>query len=171
MEARHMSGKLKAFEPLETEQGTFPQAKGADHAAARLSASVPNEAAQAQHQVFRTTTKYAEEWVSLGQGNFDAILKSSQIWVAGVQDLAKQFAVSAQASFDESLATFKALSSVKSPQEALDLQTTLARTVLDKTLAETGRIGDASLKLFEQTLAPIAARATLAVEKFGKSVV
>jgi phasin family protein len=166
-----MSGKLKSFEPLETEQGTFPQAKGADEAAARLRASLPNEAAQAQHQVFRTATKYAEEWVSLGQGNFDAILKSSQIWAAGVQDLAKQFAASAQSSFDESLATFKALSSVKSPQEALDLQTTLARTVLDKTLAETGRIGDASLKLFEQTLAPIAARATLTVEKFGKSVV
>jgi len=88
-----------------------------------------------------------------------------------VQDLAKQFAASAQASFDESLATFKALSSVKSPQEALDLQTTLARTVLEKTLAETGRIGDASLKLFEQTAAPIAARATLTVEKFGKPVV
>jgi phasin family protein len=166
-----MSGKLKSFEPLETEQGAFPQAKGADQAAARLRASLPNEAAQAQHQVFRTATKYAEEWVSLGQGNFDAILKSSQIWAAGVQDLAKQFAASAQSSFDESLATFKALSSVKSPQEALDLQTTLARKVLEKTLAETGRIGDASLKLFEQTLAPVAARATLTVETFGKSVV
>ena len=171
-----MSGKMRSSEPLETvgnatEQGTATQAKAADQAATRLMAKVPNEAAPAQHQGFHTTTKYADEWVSLGQGNFDAILKSSQIWAAGVQDLAKQLAASAQASFDESLATFNALSSVKSPQEALDLQTTLARTVLEKTLAETGRIGDASLKLFEQTLAPIAARATLTVEKFGKPAV
>ena len=120
---------------------------------------------------FGATVKQAEELVSLGQGNLEAILKSGQIWAAGVQDLAKQVAASAQVSLDETLATFKALSSVKSPQEALDLQTKLARSALEKTLAESSRIGDASVKLFEQTLAPLTARATLAVEKFSKPAV
>jgi len=37
-------------------------------------------------------------------------------------------------------------------------------------MAETGKITDASLKLAEQTMAPITARVTLAMEKFGRAV-
>jgi phasin family protein len=117
----------------------------------------------------RTTIKQAEEFVSLGQGTFEAVVKSSQVWAAGVQDLAKQVAASAQTSLDETLATFKSLSSVKSPQEALELQTKLARSTLERALADSSRIGDASIKLFEQALAPLAARANVAVEKLNKT--
>jgi hypothetical protein len=64
--------------------------------------------------------------------------------------------------------TFQALSSVKSPQEILQLQTKLASSALERTLADTGRIGDAAIKLIEQTLAPLAAKAGVTVEKFSK---
>jgi phasin family protein len=125
---------------------------------------------QAQFQdSFRTTAKQAEEFVSLGQGNFEAVVKATQVWTAGVQDLAKQVAASAQASVEEAVATAKALSSVKSPQEALELQTKLIQSSLEKTLAEASRIGEASLKLFQDTVAPLSARATLAVEKATKT--
>lgn len=114
--------------------------------------------------------KSAEEMVSFGQGNVEAILKAGQIWAAGVQDLSKHFAVTAQASMDETMATVKALSSVKSLKEAVDLQTSLAKTAMEKMVAETGKITDATVKLAEQTMAPITARVTLATEKFGRAV-
>ena len=113
--------------------------------------------------------KTAEELVSFSQGNFEAILKSSQIWAAGMQDLSKQVAATAQASFDETMSTFKALTSVKSLKDAMDLQAGLARATMEKTLAESGKLTDASFKLTEQAIAPITARVTLAVEKFAKS--
>ena len=113
--------------------------------------------------------KTAEELMSFGQGNFEALLKSGQIWAAGVQDLSKQVAATAQASFDETLATFKALTSVKSLKDAMDLQASLARATLEKTLTESGKLTDASFKLTEQAIAPLTARVTLAVEKFAKS--
>ncbi len=50
----------------------------------------------------------------------------------------------------------------------MELQSGLARTTVEKTLAETGRFTEASLKLAEQSFAPIAARVSLAVEKFAK---
>jgi hypothetical protein len=53
--------------------------------------------------------KTAEEFVAFGQGNMEAFVKSGQIWAAGVQDLQKQMAATAQASFEEAVATFKAL--------------------------------------------------------------
>jgi phasin family protein len=114
--------------------------------------------------------KTAEEMVAFGQGNMEALVKSGQIWAAGMQDLGKQIAANAQASFEETMSTFKAFSSVKSLKDAFDLQSNLARTTMEKTLAESGRLTDASLKLTEQTLAPITARVSLAVEKFAKAV-
>ena len=58
---------------------------------------------------------------------------------------------------------------MKSLKEAIDLQTNLARSSVEKAVAETGQLTDASLKLAEQALAPMTARVTLAVEKFGRA--
>jgi phasin family protein len=113
--------------------------------------------------------KTAEEFVTFSQGNVEAVVKSSQIWTAGVQDLSKQVAATAQATFDETLANFKALTSVKSLKDAFELQASFARAAMEKAMAESGKLTDASFKLTEQTLAPITARVGVAVEKFAKA--
>ena len=113
--------------------------------------------------------KAAEDFVSFSQGNLEAVIKAGQIWAAGVQDLSKTFAATAQAQVEETLAAVKALSGVKSLKEAVDLQTNLARVSLEKAVTETSKLTDASVKLAEQTLAPLTARVTLAVEKFGRA--
>ncbi len=112
--------------------------------------------------------KSAEEFVSFSQGNFEAMMKAGQIWAAGVQDLHKTFAATAQAQVEAAMGTMKAMSGVKSIKEAMDLQTTMARASMETAMAETGKLTDASVKLTEQALAPITARVTLAVEKFGR---
>jgi phasin family protein len=113
--------------------------------------------------------KTAEEFVAFSQGNVEALVKSGQIWTAGVQDIGKQIAANAQASFEETMSTFKALSSAKSVKDAFDLQASLARSTMEKAMAESGKLTDASLKLTEQVMAPITARFSLAMEKFAKS--
>jgi phasin family protein len=113
--------------------------------------------------------KTAEEFVTFGQGNVEAVVKSSQIWAAGVQDLGKSLAATAQTQMDQTVATFKAMAGVKSLKEAIDLQTTLARSSLETAMSQTGKLTDASIKLAEQAMAPITARVTLAVEKFGRT--
>lgn len=111
--------------------------------------------------------KSAEEMVSFSQGNVEAIVKSGQIWAAGVQDLSKAFAATAQAQMDAAMAAMKALSSVKSLKDAIELQSSATRGSVETVMAETGKLTDASMKLAEQAMAPIAARVTLAAEKFG----
>lgn len=113
--------------------------------------------------------KSTEEFVSFGQGNVEAVMKSGQIWATGLQDLSKTFAATAQASIDETMATIKTLSSVKSLKEALDIQSNLAKTAMEKMMAESGKLTEASRKLAEQALAPLTARVTLAAEKFGRT--
>lgn len=112
--------------------------------------------------------KTPEEFMSFGQANLDALVKSSQILAAGVQDMTKQFAVTAQAQVDEAMASMRALSGVKSVREAVELQTNLARTAMEKTLAHTGQVADQSFKLAEQALAPIAGRLSIATDGFAK---
>ena len=113
--------------------------------------------------------KTAEELVTFSQGNLEAMVKSGQIWAAGVQDIGRQIAATAQASFDETLSAFKAITSAKSLKDAFDLQANLARATLEKTVSESGKLTDASMKLTEQAMAPLTARFSIAVEKFGKA--
>jgi len=120
-------------------------------------------------QGMKTMMKSTEDFVAFGQANLEAFVKSGQIWSAGVQELTKQIATSAKASFDESVSTFKAISTAKSVKEAMDLQSSFAKAALEKAMAESNKLTDASIKLTEQTLAPITARVTVAVETFGKA--
>src|SRR4051794_40553539 len=113
--------------------------------------------------------KTAEELVAFNQGNIEALVKAGQIWATGVQDLSKHIAAPPQSSLDASMSTLKALTSVKSLKDALELQSSFARAALEKTLTESGKLTDASFKLTEQALAQITARVTVAVEKFAKA--
>jgi phasin family protein len=111
--------------------------------------------------------KTAEQVAQFSQGNVEAIVKSSQIWASGWQDLSKQMAATAKANMDETMSAFKALTSVKSLKEAFDLQSSFARTSMEKAMAESGKMTEHSLKLAEQAFAPISARVNAAVETFS----
>ena len=69
----------------------------------------------------------------------------------------------------ETLSTFRAMISVRSVKEAIDLQATLARSTIEKAVSHTGHVAETSFKLAEQAIAPIAGRVTLAVESFSKA--
>ncbi len=115
------------------------------------------------------TMKTTEEMVAFGQGNIAAVMRSGQIWAAGLQDLGKQVAATAQGQIADTVAALKAIAGAKSLKDAIEVQTALARTTIEKTFAESGRITETSLKLTEQALAPVTARMSLAVEKFGRA--
>jgi phasin family protein len=129
------------------------------------------EPKQKEMLIMDKAIKSTEELVTFGQGNVEALIKSSQIWAAGVQDLGKHLAATAQASMDETMATVKALSGVKSVKEAMDLQSSFTKTSIEKLVAETGKLTDASMKLAEQAMAPITERVTIATEKFARPAV
>jgi phasin family protein len=126
------------------------------------------EASQAKmKEQMAKAMKTTEDFMAFSQGNVEAMIKASQIFTTGMQDLSKHLAVSTQASVEESMATAKALSGVKSVKEAVELQTGFARTLVEKMVAETSKLTDASLKITEQAIAPLTARMTKAVETFS----
>ncbi|MDQ2802921.1 MAG: phasin family protein [Pseudomonadota bacterium] len=114
--------------------------------------------------------KTAQDFVTFGQGNLEAFAKSGQIWAAGMQDIGKQVAATAQAQFEETASAFRAITAARSVKDAVDVQANLARSVIEKRLADSSRLTESSIKVTEQALAPLTSRVTLAVEKFGRSV-
>ena len=108
--------------------------------------------------------RHAEQILAFSQGNVEAMMKSSQIWASGLQDLSRQITATAQASFQDSVSMMRSLTAIRTLQDAVALQTTAARTAMEKAMAESTRLTETSMKLAEQASAPITARVGAAME-------
>lgn len=120
---------------------------------------------QQANKAAETMMKAAEEAAEFGRGNVEALTKATQIYVAGVQDLGRQTFAIMQGLTDHALEGAKALSGVKSLHEAAQIQSNYARAAVEKSVAESAKLGEAALKLTEEAMAPLTARVTLASEK------
>jgi phasin family protein len=128
------------------------------------------EAAQAKlSELLEKTVKNSEKLLAFNQGNLEAMIKSTQIYSAGFQDISKQLSASGKASLDQSLAFTKSLVGAKSGKEALELQSGFIKASIESTVAERRKIIDAMTKLTDQTFSPLGTRFTLALETFSKT--
>ena len=112
--------------------------------------------------------KAAEDAAEFGRGNVEAFTKAAQTWASGSQDLARQYMALAQGLTDHAMEGAKALSGVKSVNEAAELQAKFAKAALEKMVAEGTKLQEASVKLAESAFAPMNARMTVAMEKMAK---
>ena len=115
-----------------------------------------------------TLFKAAEEAAAFGRGNVEAVAKSAQAYVSGVQDLSRQAAAMVQGLAEQAMEGAKALSNVRSLKEAAEIQAGLARTAFERAISDSTRLQETALKVVEQSFAPLSARMTLAVEKMSR---
>ena len=120
-------------------------------------------------QGLNTMINNTKDFLAFGKANFEAITASGTTWAAGVQALTKQFAGSAMASYEESIALAKALSAAKSVKEAIELQNTHLAASIARALAESKSIADASIKLTQQAMVPLTARVDMAAGSLKKA--
>jgi len=121
-------------------------------------------------QSMEKAMKSSEELLAFSQANLEAFMRASKIFATGLQDISKEVVATNKASIEESVSFTKSLLGVKSVKEAVDLQSSYARHSIEKAVSGTNKVTDASVKLAEQAMAPITARLTVAVEKFGKVI-
>jgi hypothetical protein len=167
-----------AVEPKESRRAIALVAGDATAGAAQAKKFMEDGATQARatmeknmEQVTRTAEgffKVAEEAAEFGRGNIEAVTKAAQTLTAGMQDIGKQVFAVTQALTDHAMESAKAMAAVKSLKEAADIQAAFARASMERSMSEVAKLQEATFKLAEQTYAPLTARVTLAVEKFGK---
>ncbi|WP_137178202.1 phasin family protein [Roseomonas sp. AR75] len=167
-----------AAEPKESKRAIALVAGNATAGAAQAKTMMDEGANQARaameknmEQVTKTAEgffKAAEEAAEFGRGNIEAMTKAAQTFATGMQDIGKQVFAVQQALTDHAMESAKALAAVKSLKEAADIQAAFAKASMERSMSEAAKLQEATFKLAEQAYAPLTARMTLAVEKFGK---
>ncbi|MCK8785096.1 phasin family protein [Roseomonas sp. NAR14] len=123
--------------------------------------------AQASKAAEKMFSAYGEV-VEFGRGNVEAMTKSAQTLATGMQDLGKQYFALAQSLTDQGVESAKTLATVRSLKEAADIQSTYARTAIEKVVSESAKLQESAFKLAEAVAAPLAQRVTLAFEKMSR---
>ena len=149
---------------------THAASQSFDHAVADLKEGAAS-ATEAYSAMSEKATKTATDLTAFNRGTLEAIAQASQIWATEAQDLFRQAAAASQAALTESLTNMRAIATARTTKERLELQANFVRTSAIRVVSEGSRFARASIDLAEKTSAPIAARAYLGAETFGKPVV
>ena len=155
-------GEIKKIEAVSFDAAV----EGIKHSAETAKAGVEHTQVEMKNGM-DTVTKTTQKVAQFGKGNLEAVMKSGQILTAGLSDMSRLMAENARTGFEEAISTLKAMTSVKSVKEAFELQSSFARTRMEKTMSESGQLTEHTLKLAEQAFAPISARVNAAVETFS----
>lgn len=109
-----------------------------------------------------------EEAVSSAKDAVDAVAQAGTIFSKGLQDIGKLVLGLAQVSVEEGVAASQQLLAAKTLRELVDVQSAVAKQQFDRLLSESSRLSDLSVKLVEESFAPLTERVTATVEKLAK---
>ena len=125
-------------------------------------------ASAATNQAFKETVERSLS--TLGQlndvskRNLEAMVSSISAATRGAEALGAQAMSYGKSSMEQSAEAARALSAVKSVQEAVELQTNYARTALETYLSEMNRMSETVAASVKDSLQPLNERATAAME-------
>lgn len=102
--------------------------------------------------------KSYDEMVAFAKGNIDAAVQAGNKFSKGCEDMSKECLGLAGGSFDRATETVKALSSVKTPSEAIQLQQKLAKENWETSVAQMKKMADLSQMTMKNAMDPLNAR-------------
>jgi phasin family protein len=144
-------------------------------AAPKAAAPAVEAAAETYEQVVATAKDQAEKaGVAVTQGygdfaafqkeGFEALVKAGEILARGAEALGKEYFAFAQDAAEANGEAAKALLAAKSVKEVVELQSEFIRISLDKSVDESGKLSEMSLKIASEAFEPLQKQVTAAVE-------
>jgi phasin family protein len=97
--------------------------------------------------------------------NLEAVVASVTAATKGAEALGAQAMAFSKASFENQVAAAKSLTSAKSVQEAVELQTAFAKSALETYMAEMGRMTETVSASVKDSIKPLNERMTAMVER------
>jgi len=97
--------------------------------------------------------------------NLEAVVASVTAATKGAEALGAQAMAFSKSSFETQVAAAKSLSSAKSVQEVVELQTAFAKTALETYMAEMGRMTETVSASVKDSMKPLNERMTAMVER------
>ncbi|HEX8660596.1 MAG TPA: TIGR01841 family phasin [Brevundimonas sp.] len=122
----------------------------------------------AGNQAFKETVERSLSTLNqlndVSKKNLEAVVASIGAATRGAEAIGAQAMSYSKSSVEQGVDAARALSAVKSVQEAVELQTNFARTALETYLAEMNRMSETVAASVKESLAPLNERATAAME-------
>lgn len=110
-------------------------------------------------------TVLATEATEFTKANVEAVVESGKIFFAGAQELLKDNVETGKTVFETVTEDAKKVAAVKSPTELFQLQGEIARRNFDAMVSFGSKRTEAWVKLYNEALAPISNRVSVAAEK------
>lgn len=104
-----------------------------------------------------------DDIVAFNQNNFDAFVASGTAFAKGFETLTKHYVSFASESFEEAVEASKRIAAAKTVNEAVDMQTKLAKSTWEKAVAESQKVTEISTGIFKEASAPISDRVQASV--------
>lgn len=105
------------------------------------------------------------EMSAISKKNMEAMVASMTAAAKGAETVGARAMAFSKKSMEDQVAAAKALSSAKSIQEAVELQTGFAKTAFDTIVAEVNEISETMSASVKESMAPINERVTAFVER------
>jgi len=100
------------------------------------------------------------------KSNLEAVVASVTAATKGAETLGAHALAYSKKSMEDQVAAAKALTSARSVQEVVELQTSWAKSTMEAYMAEMNKASEIVAASVKETMTPLNARVTAAVEKF-----
>ena len=104
------------------------------------------------------------DFVAFNQNNLDALVASSTAVAKGFEELTKEYVAFAGGAFEDAVEAGKKIVATKTVNEAVDLQTKIAKESWDKAIAEGQKISEISTGIIKTASAPLSERVQATVD-------
>ena len=92
----------------------------------------------------------------------ETLMKSGEIWMKGVQDIAKEMGETSKSQIEEMMTAWKSMTAVKTFDELKNLQSSFLKSFFEKSSADTKKLMEDFKGLAEKTIAPLKSAPDLA---------
>ncbi|HZV09825.1 MAG TPA: TIGR01841 family phasin [Novosphingobium sp.] len=118
---------------------------------------------------YEKSTSALGDYNDFAKGNVDALVESSKILAAGLQELGSTLVADSRSNFESLTAEAKELAASKTPTDFFKLQSELLKKHFDSAVAASSKQSEALLKLASEVSAPLSNRVSIAVETIKKA--
>ncbi len=114
--------------------------------------------------------KSLDDMQSMAKGNVEALLASAKAATTGLETIAHQVAEFSRKSFEDTTAAARAMTTVKTPNELMQLQSDFAKAQFDAAVAEMSKLSETMVKLAGEVFEPMQNRIAVATDKIKGAV-
>jgi phasin family protein len=116
-------------------------------------------------EAVEASMKSMDEMTEVTRANVDALMVSAKAATAGVEQLMAHLTEASKKSFEETSAMVKTLTSAKTPNDLMQLQSDFAKTQFDEAVAQYSKMTEMMVKLAGEVMEPMQNQMAIATDK------